>query len=188
MRPVFTMPLSADGRFGEHTREAVENFQRSHGLKPDGVVGPRTAEALQHQQTRDVPKLDSPEHPGHEIYKQALEGVHRLDAQHGRTSDDKSDRLAASLTVAAKQSGLHRIDHVELSADASRVYAMQGDANSPFKHVAEVYTQRAVDTPVEHSNQAWQQAAQQGQALADHQQQQQVQQQQAARAVPGAGP
>ncbi|WP_240147770.1 XVIPCD domain-containing protein [Luteibacter yeojuensis] len=181
-------PISPDGHFGEHTRGAVENFQRVHGLTPDGVVGPRTAEALQHQQTQDVPKLDSPARPGHEIYKQALEGVHRLDAMHERVSDGGSDRLAASLTVAAQQAGLHRIDHVELSTDASRVYAMQGDANSPFKQVAEVFTQRAMATPVEHSSQASQKVAQQGQALADHQQQQQSQQQQAARATLGAGP
>ena len=181
-------PLSPDGRFGEHTREAVENFQRAHGLKPDGVVGPRTAEALQHQQARDVPRLDSAAHPGHEMYKQALEGVHRLDARHGRDSDGMSERLAASLTVAAQQGGLRRIDHVELSADASRAYAMQGDSASPFKQVAEVDTKTAMATPVEHSSQASSQAALQNQALADHQQQQQAQQQQVSRAVPGAAP
>lgn len=180
-------PLSPDGRFGEHTREAVENFQRAHGLKPDGIVGPRTAEALQHQQARDVPRLDSPAHPGHEIYKQAREGVHRLDAKHQRSPDEGSERLAASLTVAARQGGLHRIDRVELSPDANRVYAMQGEPQSPFKQVAEVETQRAIATPIEHSSHAWHQIAQQGHAQAE-QQQQQAQQQQAARAIPGTGP
>lgn len=178
--------LTPDGRYGEHTREAVENFQRAHGLKPDGIVGPRTAEALQHQQARDVPRLDSPAHPGHEIYKQAREGVHRLDAQHQRTPDDGSDRLAASLTVAAHQGGLHRIDRVELSADANRVYAMQGEPQSPFKQVAEVDTQRAMATPIEQSSQAWHQVAQQAQAQTE-QQPQQAQHQQAARAIPGTG-
>lgn len=38
--------LGVDGRFGRHTRAAVVEFQRSHGLRPDGVVGPRTAAAL----------------------------------------------------------------------------------------------------------------------------------------------
>ncbi|MBL8938915.1 MAG: peptidoglycan-binding protein [Archangium sp.] len=38
--------LGVDGRFGRDTRAAVIAFQRSHGLTPDGVVGPRTAAAL----------------------------------------------------------------------------------------------------------------------------------------------
>ncbi len=38
--------LGVDGRFGRDTRAAVVAFQRSHGLEPDGVVGPRTAAAL----------------------------------------------------------------------------------------------------------------------------------------------
>ena len=37
----------ADGVFGRQTEEAVRNFQRDHGLNPDGVVGPLTWDALQ---------------------------------------------------------------------------------------------------------------------------------------------
>ncbi len=40
--------LKHDGDFGPSTRFAVETFQRSHGLKPDGIVGHDTAEALKH--------------------------------------------------------------------------------------------------------------------------------------------
>jgi len=32
----------ADGDFGDHTKDAVVDFQESHGLKNDGVVGPQT--------------------------------------------------------------------------------------------------------------------------------------------------
>jgi putative chitinase len=32
----------ADGDFGQHTRDAVVDFQSRHGLTSDGVVGPRT--------------------------------------------------------------------------------------------------------------------------------------------------
>ena len=37
---------TVDGRIGSHTREAVKEFQRSHGLKVDGVVGRQTWEQL----------------------------------------------------------------------------------------------------------------------------------------------
>jgi len=40
--------MPADGKFGTNTRESVMTFQRSHGLKPDGVVGPLTWAALDH--------------------------------------------------------------------------------------------------------------------------------------------
>lgn len=38
--------LVADGIFGPGTHAAVVAFQARHGLTPDGVVGPRTSEAL----------------------------------------------------------------------------------------------------------------------------------------------
>ena len=37
---------SIDGIFGSQTREAVKYFQRKNGLKVDGIVGKRTAQAL----------------------------------------------------------------------------------------------------------------------------------------------
>ena len=34
--------LDVDGEFGQHTEDAVRDFQRRHGLKVDGIVGPQT--------------------------------------------------------------------------------------------------------------------------------------------------
>jgi uncharacterized protein (TIGR02594 family) len=41
-----TLLIPADGDFGPVTEAAVEAFQRSHGLQPDGVVGSQTWRAL----------------------------------------------------------------------------------------------------------------------------------------------
>jgi peptidoglycan hydrolase-like protein with peptidoglycan-binding domain len=38
--------IAADGKFGPGTRKAVEAFQKAHGLKKDGIVGPNTWAAL----------------------------------------------------------------------------------------------------------------------------------------------
>lgn len=150
-------PLVSDGHFGAHTKEAVEKFQGAHGLQVDGVAGPRTLQALEAQRAR---RLDGVAHPDHATYQQARNGVHQMDAQHGRTPDERSDRLAAALTVAARHEGMGRIDHVALNSDASRTYAVQGELNSPFKKVAEVDTQQAMSTSMEQSSRAWQQASQ----------------------------
>ncbi|MFL0251417.1 GH25 family lysozyme [Clostridium neuense] len=38
--------INADGTFGKQTRQAIFNFQRSHGLYADGIVGHNTWKAL----------------------------------------------------------------------------------------------------------------------------------------------
>ena len=40
-------PGLPDGYFGSHTKQAVQGFQQSAGLEPDGVVGPLTWRALE---------------------------------------------------------------------------------------------------------------------------------------------
>lgn len=39
-------PLLVDGSYGRRTRNAVRAFQSTHGLKPDGLAGPLTWQAL----------------------------------------------------------------------------------------------------------------------------------------------
>jgi putative chitinase len=97
-------------------------------------------------------RLDHPAHPDHALFEQARTAVHALDAKHGRTPDRQSDQLSGAVTVEARNQGLIRIDHVVLSDDGSRAYAVQGDLNSPLKRMAEVDTAKAVNTPIEHSS------------------------------------
>jgi len=163
-------PLHADGRFGAKTDGALRSFQSENGLKPDGIVGPETTKALHkqlalahpeaaHPEAAKAPaRMDNPDHPGYAMYKQALDAVHKLDATHQREPNHLSGQLAGSLAVRAHEEGLQRIDHAVLSEDAKHAYAVQGELNSPLKRVAGVDTAQAVNTPLEKSTTALEQA------------------------------
>ncbi len=56
--------LSADGIFGIRTDTAVRAFQQRNGLKPDGLVGQRTARALGAQFVPQRQPLPKPSLPG----------------------------------------------------------------------------------------------------------------------------
>jgi peptidoglycan hydrolase-like protein with peptidoglycan-binding domain len=153
-------PLKPDGDFGLDTRHAVERFQHDHHLKVDGIAGPKTLEALDHVQAKNVaPNLADPKNPDHALYEQTLAGVHKLDANLGRTPDQQSDQLAAALVVAAKRESLTKIDNVVLSGDGSHAFAVQGAADSPNRQIAHVQTAQAVNTPIDQSSQALAQLA-----------------------------
>lgn len=125
------------------------------------------------------PALNHPSHPDHALFQQARTAVHQLDASHQRASDARSDNFAASLAVAARGNGLNKIDHVVLSVDASRAYAVQGELGSPFKQIVQVDTAQAISAPVEQSSAAWSQQQarlQANHALAQNTQLQQIQQ------------
>jgi hypothetical protein len=95
------------------------------------------------------------------MYLQALGAVHRLDAQQGRAPDQRSDNLAGMLAVAAHGNGQSRVDHVVLSDDASRAYAVQGDIDSLFKRYTDVNVSQAIATPLAQSSTQWQRDVQQ---------------------------
>ncbi len=148
--------LHPDGDFGPGTKAAVEQFQRAHHMTPDGVAGPKTLNALRMAVHPPQPTLADATHPGNAMYLQSLAAVHRLDAQQGRAPDQRSDNLAAALAVAAQGHGMSRVDHVVLSDDASRAYAVQGDTNSLFKRYTGVNVAQAIGTPLAQSSGQWQ--------------------------------
>lgn len=108
-----------------------------------------------HKNETPPPVLNEPSHPDHALFQQARQAVHRLDASHQRAPDERSDQMAGALTVAARQNGLERIDHVVLSDDAGRAYAVQGELQSSFKRVAQVSTAEAMTTPLAQSSDQW---------------------------------
>lgn len=152
--------------FGPMTHDAVQAFQRANHMKDDGIAGPATHKAINaklHETTQaQLPaNLADAKHPGNGIYLQALDAVHRLDAQQCRAPDQRSDNLAAALALAAQRNGMSRIDHVVLSDDATRAYAVQGDMNSLFKRYTDVNVAQAIGTPLAQSSVLWQRDIQQ---------------------------
>jgi hypothetical protein len=100
-----------------------------------------------------------PGHPDHALYRQICEGVHALDAKHGRTFDATSERMVASLLVLAKDNDLERVDHVLLSnATADKpaghtLFVVQGEPGNPAHMRAAMPTEQAAQTSVEESMQ-----------------------------------
>ena len=105
------------------------------------------------------PKLDPTQagHPDHKLHQQSSDAVRKLDQSMGRNTDVNSDRMAASLTVLARQEGIQRIDNVVLSRGNDTVKAgenvivVQGKLEDPSHTRAYMSTQQAVNTPVTES-------------------------------------
>ncbi|WP_340569654.1 XVIPCD domain-containing protein [Stenotrophomonas sp. G106K1] len=95
-------------------------------------------------------------HPDHSLYRQIRDGVSAVDAKHGRSFDETSERVTASLLATAKSNGLERVDHVVLGNPLSnesgpRMFVVQGELNNPAHLRASVAVSEAINTPVEHS-------------------------------------
>lgn len=108
-------------------------------------------------QSSEVIGPDHPEHPEHRLYEQIARGVHRLDAEVGRTPDQISARMIARLMPLAREKGFRRVDHVVLSRhiglveQGENVFLVQGRLEDPGHKRAFITTQEAVETPVAQS-------------------------------------
>lgn len=98
-----------------------------------------------------------PGHPDHALYQQIREGVEALDAKHGRSFDEVSERMTVSLLVLAKDNDLERVDHV-LVSNATRehpaghtLFVVQGEPSNPAHQRAAMPTELAAQTSVEES-------------------------------------
>jgi hypothetical protein len=154
--------FDAAGAAANHLGHGVAVGARAFGMVPsygaDAAWGSRTGSA-ELDRLLHPPKLSDVAHPDHAMFQQALQGVHSIDASTGRKPDQMSENLAGALTVEARRNGMNHIDHVVMSDDFSRAYAVQGEANSPFKKFAEVPTEIGIATSIERSSLDWQQAA-----------------------------
>lgn len=147
-RDAFGHALKVDGDFGDRSKEAVQAFQRAHGIDPIGVVGPRTRAALREAERHPAPV--DPAHPDHMLHRQGVAAVQRLDAETGRQRDAHSERLEASVTRLAKESGLTRIDHLVVGNNGN-VFVVQGGLDDPTRRVAYMPMQAALAAPVAES-------------------------------------
>ena len=121
------------------------------------VSAPDVDDAPPPREPRNDPT--QPDHPDHALYQQIRQGVEALDGRHGRTFDEVSERVTASLLVLAKDNDLERVDHV-LVSNATRehpaghmLFLVQGEPSDPAHQRAATPTELAAQTSVEESMQ-----------------------------------
>ena len=139
-------------------RENAEPVDTSLKASMDHRIMPITAPPSE-KAPLDQTKLD-PTHAGHpdfKLHQQSSDAVRKLDESMGRNTDVNSDRMAASLTVLARQEGIQRIDNVVLSHGndivkaGENVIVVQGKLEDPSHTRAYMSTHQAVNTPVTES-------------------------------------
>ena len=103
--------------------------------------------------------LHGAHHPQHALFKSILGKVQEEDRRLGRSSDRRSENLAGALTLAAYTAGLRQADEFHFNADGSRAVVVdQPDRAGMARKVTSVDVGEAVNTPIERSEQALQQA------------------------------
>lgn len=96
---------------------------------------PTNRSMLQKLLSEETRRLADPQHPGHDMYRQAYGEVESLKAKHGVAPSDRDKDFAASIVVGAKAQGLYQVDHVLLSDDGSKTFCgdqQQAQVQSPI--------------------------------------------------------
>lgn len=134
---------------------------------------PKNRTPLQWMLSEENRGIDDPLHPGNDMYRQAYSGVEALNAKHGVAASDRDKDFAGSIAANAKAQGLDRVDHVMLSDDGSKTFAVQGNLHSSHgldRQIAQMQTTDAINTPLALSSQVWSQHAAQSQLFVSQQQ------------------
>lgn len=135
----------ASVKYFDHTAQSHQHVP-IHGARAHAVPFSNTTTSL-----GDLAPLDR------QMHQQIAGHVARLDAQHGRSGDAVSARMAASLLVLAREQGLTSADRVvlsrgnELTGHGERIFVVQGALDDPAHLRASLETRAAADTPVEKS-------------------------------------
>ncbi|MCC4604239.1 peptidoglycan-binding protein [Xanthomonas campestris pv. parthenii] len=165
-------PLQADGDFGGNTKFAVEQFQRTHGLQVDGVVGGQThaalGKALAQQATKQPeqsnahaapapatsgsPLLSDPRHPDNGMFVGTVGKLEALGERGGFSNRKELEQAAGQIVFEAKVSGLQRIDHVVPNKSGDGFFAVQGEMTDPAMRRVFVDRDQAQVQSLEHSS------------------------------------
>ena len=149
--------LREDGGFGDRTKEAVQSYQQAHGLKPDGVVGPQTLDAL--KKSKEAPLLSDTRHPDNALFQQTVKHMEQLGPQAFKSRQDLENAAAAGV-FEAKASGLTRVDHVLPNTNGTGVFLVQGEPGDPANRRVYMDKAQATAEPIEKSTAQVQQETQ----------------------------
>ena len=182
------LPGHTDGKTSFRPAENVDDIRSIKDPVPGSLLNkehsnpmPEHRSVLQHLLSEQNPpaRLDDPSHAGNAMFRQAHDGIAKLNAEHGVPPSERDKDFAAALAVNARANGLERIDHVKLSEDGSRAFAVQGNLQSAHgldRQLVQMPTTEALNTPMAQSSARWDQAVQQGQQVQAQAQQQSAQQ------------
>ncbi|WP_254850201.1 peptidoglycan-binding domain-containing protein [Xanthomonas citri] len=164
-------PLQADGDFGGNTKFAVEQFQRTHGLQVDAVVGQQTqaalGKALAQQTTKhaeqtsaqgvpspatSAPLLSDPCHPDNGMFVGTVGKLEALGERGGFANRKELEQAAGQIVFESKVSGLQRIDHVVPNKSGDGFFAVQGEMTDPAMQRVFVDRNQAQNQPLENSS------------------------------------
>jgi hypothetical protein len=106
------LPLVEDGDFGRRTREALNGFQRDHGMPEVAHAGPRTREAMA---AGHGMRITDTRHPDYPLFERTLGLVQAAENASGIAPGMHSLNLAGALLVQMRRDGLTGIDRVDLS-------------------------------------------------------------------------
>lgn len=140
-------------------RELIESIRKAERVQPTSPSHPQPPPEPKQQGSSAGSLSDA----SLLLHRQAIEGVHKLDAAMGRQPDPSSERMAASLAHLARAEGLERIDHVVLgkptgpSPDSQNVFVVQGTLDDPAHRRAQMGVDAALRTPADDSIQQLQQ-------------------------------
>ncbi|WP_242108036.1 peptidoglycan-binding domain-containing protein [Luteimonas aquatica] len=167
-RDARNQPLETDGKYGQHTKEAVEAYQRAHpGLAVDGIAGKDTLGSINRTllegkttASTEVEGVNKPAQNGgsagidNPLYRQAVEQLEKQGPNGGFKNRDEMQRAAGQVAFEATVRGMSRIDEVVASTDGKGIIAVERNPNNALD-VNRTYVdrQQAAAVPLEQSQQ-----------------------------------